>query len=174
MRFARGVPLSAWSALLAPVAAMPFIIISYPPVGPTSLLFVQLGLGVGLAVASSHVAAVGLQRSGPRIFFAILALLAILPVGLNILSEVIASANGCYVNEHGTYTRGAGASYDKLGCRIGALEAGSLLHAMHVAILGFIATWVYWIALLYVVARAILRAVWTHVVAKGSKAGRPG
>ena len=169
MRFAQGVPLSAWFALFAPLTAMPFIILSYPPLGPISLLFLQLGLGVGLAAASSHVAAVGLQRSGPRIFFAILVILATLPAGLNILSEVIASANGCYVTEHGTYTKAAGASFDTRGCSIGGVEAGSLLHAMHMAILVSIATWVYWIALIYVVAWAIFRAVRTHVVPKGPK-----
>jgi hypothetical protein len=159
MRFAHGVPPSAWSSLFAPLAVMPLIIVSETrPVYP--ILALQLALGVWLAVASSHVAAVGFNHGGgPRIFFAILAFLAIAPPGLNVLSQVAASANGCYVTEHATYTRATDGSYDVRGCRIGTLEAGSLLHAMHMAILGFIATWVYWIALLFLAARAIFRLV---------------
>jgi hypothetical protein len=159
MRFAQGVPLSAWSSLLAPLAVMPLIIASetrlvYP------ILALQLGLGLWLAVASSHVAAVGPnQRGGAKSFVAILAILAIAPIGLSILSQVIASANGCYVTEHATYTRATDGSYDTRGCRIGIFEAGSLLHAMHMAILGFIATWAYWIALLFLAGKAIFRAV---------------
>jgi len=64
------------------------------------------------------------------------------PVLANILSDIVASPLGCYVNEHAAYTRSALPSgYDSRGCALGSVEIGPLLHTLHMLIFAFLLTW---------------------------------
>lgn len=62
------------------------------------------------------------------------------PMLSNILADAIAAKLGCYVNEHGAYTRGITDTYAGF-CMAGKLDVGPLLHTMHMLIMAFLLTW---------------------------------
>jgi hypothetical protein len=80
------------------------------------------------------------QKSSSRLssVFAMLVLSAS-PILAQTVSDLWASQLGCYVTEHGTYTRSV--PYDQRGCRMGDWDLDPLLHALHMAIFGVILTW---------------------------------
>jgi len=61
------------------------------------------------------------------------------PMLASVISSTWASSLGCYVNEHGAYTRNE--NFDQLGCIMWGTEVGSLIHALHMTVFGFFISW---------------------------------
>lgn len=105
------------------------------------MLAVQFGW---LALAAVWLAAKVKQAHRPLStrFILVGLALGLAPLVANILSTEIAGWFGCFVNEHGAYTRGKTLlDYDEMGCRAGGWEIGASLHSMHMSIFAVLFTW---------------------------------